>query len=44
MIGLVILSVATLAFVLGLAIGHRSPSVCHIGTCCARATRCEGHR
>ena len=30
--------------IIGLIIGQRSPAVCIVGTCAARATRCEGHR
>ena len=40
---LVLLSSVVFSFVLGTFLGQRSPAVCIVGTCCARATRCEGH-
>ena len=44
MIGLVMLVVASLAFILGAFVGHRTDTPCHVGSCAAKATRCEGHR
>ena len=43
MSALVLIACVTLALVIGVYIGQRSPAVCIVGTCCARATRCEAH-